>query len=352
VLPGIPLLVLAIIPSNQKEAKTDAFFENNTVLKELIKSNAKLIGLYFDGAAHDRSWIGKTYSENSSVFSDLNLILDNSTPFTRHFPIKMGILNNCQPLISGTDVFYCIKKAQNMHNGSARVCSIGNFIISTEHLCYLKEKYGNKLGLMNEVLNPKDKQADELAKRFFSSNVLKEFPNIFNIDLNMLKISKAISLILQSVGINYKFSKYSTIIQNALHTLKHNYDNDTSINNIDDNDAQIDNDFQILEDNQIDQMLLQHQHNGSIELAAALRYEQMYSGIKPIRTKGHASWWTTACRKKHSTSYIRAEMLDGVDASRIQARLFDLAPNSDCEFTLIIDCNRTQFVCEAYPFWF
>ncbi|CAG8772147.1 15073_t:CDS:1, partial [Gigaspora rosea] len=55
--------------------KADAFFENNTVLKELIKSNAKLIGLYFDGAAHDRSWIEETYSENSSVFSDLNLTL-------------------------------------------------------------------------------------------------------------------------------------------------------------------------------------------------------------------------------------------------------------------------------------
>ncbi|CAG8772142.1 15072_t:CDS:2 [Gigaspora rosea] len=64
----------------------------------------------------------------------------------------MGILNNCQPLISGTDVFHCIKK---------------------EHLWYLKEKYGNKSGLTNEVLNPKNKQADELAKRFFSSNVLK-----------------------------------------------------------------------------------------------------------------------------------------------------------------------------------
>ncbi|CAG8772140.1 15071_t:CDS:2, partial [Gigaspora rosea] len=198
------------------------------------------------------------------------------------------------------------------------------------------------------------------------------------------------SLILQSVGINYEFSEYSTIIQNALHTLKHNHDNDTSINDIDDNEAQFDNNFQILEDNQIDQMLLQYQRritmkcnflnhlnrnqliiedefgqefqlnstdnsffdiiicnaqknstinrlfimqkmeetraifdqytqkehrkfnnkttnnqknfvvetdNGSIELAAALRYERMYAGIKPIRTKGRASRWTTACKK-------------------------------------------------------
>ena len=55
VLSGIPPLVLAVIPSNQKETKADAFIENNTVLKELIKSNAKPIGLYFDRAAYDRS---------------------------------------------------------------------------------------------------------------------------------------------------------------------------------------------------------------------------------------------------------------------------------------------------------
>ncbi|RIB23654.1 hypothetical protein C2G38_2170550 [Gigaspora rosea] len=55
---------------------------------------------------------------------------------------------------------------------------------------------------------------------------------------------------------------------------------------------------------------------------------------------------------KHGTSYIRAEMLDGVDTSRIHTRLFELAPNSDREFTPIIDSNRTQFVCEAYPFRF
>ncbi|CAG8852712.1 45232_t:CDS:2, partial [Gigaspora margarita] len=29
------------------------------------------------------------------------------------------------------------------------------------------------------------------------------------------------------------------------------------------------------------------------------------------------------------TSYIRAEILDGVDTSQIHIRLFDLAPNSD-----------------------
>src|SRR5579859_4570141 len=58
ILPGIPPLVLAVILSNQKKTKADAYFENNSVLKELVKSDAKPIGLYFDGAAYDRSWIG------------------------------------------------------------------------------------------------------------------------------------------------------------------------------------------------------------------------------------------------------------------------------------------------------
>ncbi len=54
-----------------------------------------------------------------------------------------------------------------MHNEGARICPIGNFVILTEHLWYLKEKYRNKSGLTNEILNLKDKQADELAERFF-----------------------------------------------------------------------------------------------------------------------------------------------------------------------------------------
>ncbi|CAG8696218.1 11807_t:CDS:1, partial [Funneliformis caledonium] len=47
-----------------------------------------------------------------------------------------------------------------------------------------------------------------------------------------------------------------------------------------------------------------------------------------------------------------AEMLDGVDSSRIHARFFDLASNSDREFTPIMENNRTQYVCETYPFQF
>ncbi|EXX61378.1 hypothetical protein RirG_171690 [Rhizophagus irregularis DAOM 197198w] len=183
VLPGILPLVLAVIPSNQKETKADAFLENNTVLKELIKLGAKPIGLYFDGAAHDRSWIGKTYSKKSSVFNDLNLISDD-TFFSKKFPIEIGILSdNGRSLINGTDVFHCVKKGRNMHNGGARICPIGNFIMSTEHLWYLKEQYGSKSGLTNEVLNPKDKQADELAERLFSSN---------NNELNLIYLNLAI----------------------------------------------------------------------------------------------------------------------------------------------------------------
>ncbi|CAG8619643.1 8579_t:CDS:1, partial [Funneliformis caledonium] len=55
---------------------------------------------------------------------------------------------------------------------------------------------------------------------------------------------------------------------------------------------------------------------------------------------------------KRCTSYIRAEMLDGVDVSQIHARLFDLTSNSDHEFTPIMENNRTQYVCKTYLFRF
>lgn len=44
-------------------------------MKELIRSNAKPIGLYFDGASRDRSWIGETYNKNPSVYNDLGIII-------------------------------------------------------------------------------------------------------------------------------------------------------------------------------------------------------------------------------------------------------------------------------------
>src|SRR5688572_18716239 len=75
ILLSILSLVLAVIPSNQKETKANTFLKNNTVLKELVKSNVKPIGLYFDGISHDRFWIGETYNKSSSVFHDLNIIM-------------------------------------------------------------------------------------------------------------------------------------------------------------------------------------------------------------------------------------------------------------------------------------
>ncbi|CAB5392903.1 unnamed protein product [Rhizophagus irregularis] len=69
----------------------------SAILPELIRSNAKPIGLYFDGAFRDRSWIGETYNNHPSVYNDLGIIM-------------IGLSNNDQPLINGTDVFHCIKR--------------------------------------------------------------------------------------------------------------------------------------------------------------------------------------------------------------------------------------------------
>jgi hypothetical protein len=60
-----------------------------------------------------------------------------------------------------------------MHNSGTRLCPVGNYIMSTEHLWILKENSEIYSGLTNDILNLKDKQADESAERFFSSPILK-----------------------------------------------------------------------------------------------------------------------------------------------------------------------------------
>ncbi|CAG8626175.1 15654_t:CDS:2 [Funneliformis caledonium] len=59
----------------------------------------------------------------------------------------------------------------------------------------------------------------------------------------MLKVLKAMNLILQSIRINYELTKYTSIVQNTLHTLKYNCNFDDSTSDTDDNDeaAQFEN---------------------------------------------------------------------------------------------------------------
>ena len=60
-----------------------------------------------------------------------------------------------------------------MHNSGTRIVPIGNYVMSTEHLWQLYTIYGGKSRLTTDVLNPKDKQSDELAEWFYSSRILK-----------------------------------------------------------------------------------------------------------------------------------------------------------------------------------
>ncbi|CAI2194588.1 1599_t:CDS:2, partial [Funneliformis geosporum] len=95
--------------------------------------------------------------------------------------------------------------------------------------------------------------------------------------------------------------------------------------------------------------------DGPIELTTAIRYERMHTGIKPIRTKGRILRWITTYKsqsiliaeiiaifvislfikllRKCDTSYIRADMLNGVN---------------------VVAKNNTQFtcICEIYSFQF
>ncbi|CAG8736178.1 22733_t:CDS:2 [Rhizophagus irregularis] len=101
--------------------------------------------------------------------------------------------------------------------------------MSTEYLWYLKEQYGSKSGLTNEVLNLKDKQA---AERFFSSNILKVI-----------------------------FDEYTQ--------KEHQKSNNKAANN--------------------PKNFVVETENGPIELATALRYERMRANTNLIRTKGRIS---------------------------------------------------------------
>ncbi|CAG8843708.1 20737_t:CDS:2, partial [Gigaspora margarita] len=122
VIPGIPPLVITALLSDQKETLANIIEENNLVVKHLNCTNAKLVGLYFDGAPHDRNWLER-----------------------------------------------------NMHNSGTHIVPIGNYVMSTEHLWQLYIIYKGKSGLTTDVLNPKDKQSDELAERFYSSRILRAY---------------------------------------------------------------------------------------------------------------------------------------------------------------------------------
>ncbi|CAG8729303.1 4067_t:CDS:2 [Cetraspora pellucida] len=109
----IPPVVISVIPSDQKKIIELNYYNNNLVIKGLYYASAMTIGLYFDDATLDKNWLGEIYSK-SPVFSQ-KLILKS----------------------------------------------------------ILKENSEVYSGLANDILNPKNKQSDKLAKRFFLSTVLK-----------------------------------------------------------------------------------------------------------------------------------------------------------------------------------
>ncbi|CAG8643366.1 2633_t:CDS:1, partial [Cetraspora pellucida] len=55
IISGILLLVIAVLLLDQKETLVNVIKENNLVVKHLNHVRAKLVGLYFDGALHDRN---------------------------------------------------------------------------------------------------------------------------------------------------------------------------------------------------------------------------------------------------------------------------------------------------------
>ncbi|GES81353.1 hypothetical protein GLOIN_2v1844828 [Rhizophagus clarus] len=140
---GIPPIVITVNPLNQTEKAEINTYDNNLIMRELNCAGAITIGLYFDSATLDQNWLGEVYSEDPTFTHELAL-KKNASIFRR-----------------------------NMYNSETRVCPIGYYIMSTEHLWILKENPEIYSDLTSNILNPKDKQADESAERFFLSSVLK-----------------------------------------------------------------------------------------------------------------------------------------------------------------------------------
>ncbi|RIB15136.1 hypothetical protein C2G38_1601885 [Gigaspora rosea] len=168
-IPGIPPVVIAVIPSDQKEKAELNNYNNNLIMSELYFAGAMTIGLYFDRAALDRNWLDEVYSKNPDFSQEL--ALKPSTLILNafeNFPINLHFMDNSLPFICGTDIYHCIKKGRNMHISGTRVCPIGHYIMSPKHLWILKENLEIYSSLTNDILNPKDKQSDQI-------NWLKDF---------------------------------------------------------------------------------------------------------------------------------------------------------------------------------
>ncbi|GET65599.1 hypothetical protein GLOIN_2v1844828 [Rhizophagus irregularis DAOM 181602=DAOM 197198] len=130
---------------------------------------------------------------------------------------------------------------------------------------------------------------------------------------------------------------------------------------------------------------------GTMDIMAAVRQDRLSNTEHQARTKGRITRWKTACKKvfdstkinpqsskfkrgdfyyycenshsiviaeiiavfeKIGSSYVRVDLLSGLNEGKIHARLYDLKPDSACKFIPIISKDRTQFTCESNPFRF
>ncbi|CAI2197083.1 6553_t:CDS:2, partial [Funneliformis geosporum] len=130
---------------------------------------------------------------------------------------------------------------------------------------------------------------------------------------------------------------------------------------------------------------------GKIDIMIAVQQDRLSNSMQQIRTKGRITRWKTACKKvfdstkinpqsfkfkkgdfyyycennysiviaeiitvfeKRGSSYVHIDLLTGLNEGKIHARLYNVKSDSACEFTPIINQNRTQFICEFSSFRF
>ncbi|GBC03316.1 hypothetical protein RclHR1_05060019 [Rhizophagus clarus] len=328
VIPGIPPLIIAVLPSDQKETSTNVFQENNLVIKHLNNVGAKLIGLYFDGVSHDQNWLSKTYCNNSELQSELGLTEESESILVKKFPLNLHLLENKSPLLSGTDFYHCIKKAisehaekhnddtyygdaiaiqENMEFHAYEDIPLYPWLILTaflEHIfgytCQLIEDFTLlDFLMMNEKIiknieikikgSIKRPDSNDGYNIYFGS--IKEsldprlvlFPTEFEIGNTMKKVSTAMHGILKTIGIDFSSYEYIQIIRECFNSIhfenEHSNEEGAETENFDE--------YTLKKTQKFNPTLLQTSQNfvintsdRSLNLEAALRIERMNAAKK------------------------------------------------------------------------
>ncbi|CAB4386984.1 unnamed protein product [Rhizophagus irregularis] len=204
---------------------------------------------------------------------------------------------------------------------------------------------------------------------------LTDFPSIFDID-NM--IEKVYIILLSYIYpsfiiINLNKEIFSELIQRSLHSLKKINNHNIPMENTSETDElegesedELDNEYEMDNENTQSTLELDFEDNffekinkafGKTHELSPLAIMQAMSYYRVVTELGTMDIMAAIRQdrlifEKRESSYVRVNLLSGLNEGKIHARLYDLKLDSACEFIPIISKDRTQFTCESNPFRF